>query len=239
VPRSIIILPADVPQKHTVALLSPIRDCLAAKGSTLEDSFQLVVDKMAISCQPRAETANAARNFFLWNFPAIQLQSPADAVDTAKGKPLVWGWVYKNDEGNQIYIRKDVVHAYEEACDGNLQYVCCSYISLLDLTFWQLNSKWQLALILLVTTLHEISHAMTKYIFNGANTPEEQPFDSSEDTAKFKLGGESGWAIEDAIFGFRLQVEWSWDDRGDMNKIRRLIALGPDGETRILSMCSH
>jgi hypothetical protein len=90
---------------------------------------------------------------------------------------------------------------------------------------------------LLVIVLHEVSHALTKDLFDGAITPVGVAFEPTiqcTQTKELTLQQESGWIIEDLVFGFHLQVEWTWADRGNMGKIRRLIARGPDDGTRVL-----
>ena len=97
---------------------------------------------------------------------------------------------------------------------------------------------------LLVTVIHELSHALTKKLFNGTVTPYSASsdgiprlgWDPRNDRNPYKAwNGESGDVIEEGLFGFRLLVEWETIDRGMMSKIRRLIARGEDGGTRALS----
>jgi hypothetical protein len=89
-----------------------------------------------------------------------------------------------------------------------------------------------------VVILHELSHALTQHIF-GESTPYVKTLELGADPrndprSPDEWRGESGFVVEQSIFGFRLLVEWKLADRGKMDKIHRLIAIGEDGGTRVV-----
>jgi len=202
---------------HTQSLLRSIRRHLTAQNSETLKAYNDVAHAMGKLVKP--QKILLVRDYFLSRFPKIQLRDDW-TKDANQGSPLLWGMVNKGVKDNQIHIREDVVSAYEKACKDNC------------------NTKWVLSLILLVIVLHEASHALTKDLFDGAITPEGggfKPTIQCTQTKEVTLQGESGWTIEDLVFGFHLQVEWAWADRGNMGKIRRLIARGPDDGARVLT----
>lgn len=88
--------------------------------------------------------------------------------------------------------------------------------------------------------MHELSHAVTQYTF-AAPTPYSETFDLGSDPGNDNgdpqgWSGESGFVVEQLLFGFRLLVEWKYADRGKMDKIHQLIARGEDGGTRVICM---
>lgn len=90
--------------------------------------------------------------------------------------------------------------------------------------------------------MHELSHALTQYTFQAPT-----PYASNEtlylgaDPRNYSRHrrewlGESGFVIENLLFGFRLFVEWKYADSWKMDKIHQLIAQGRNNGTHVIRM---
>jgi hypothetical protein len=100
----------------TRSLVQSISTHLTASASTTRLAYQSVAIAMAKDLQ--SDDFVRAREYFLSRFPEIQLEAWKEDLDAKK--PLLWGEVDKGETANWIYIRKDVVVAYESACERKL-----------------------------------------------------------------------------------------------------------------------
>lgn len=82
--------------------------------------------------------------------------------------------------------------------------------------------KDYLSLIIWATLLHEISHAVVNHLFDGKTTPKGAGLDPHSDTH-----GESGFLMEEMLFGYRFAAIFPKSDYPNMRKIERLIAMVP------------
>jgi hypothetical protein len=81
-----------------------------------------------------------------------------------------------------------------------------------------------------VVLLHELTHALTKHLF-GVDIV--TPLGVGPAAGGF---GESGWRLEDDLFGFEIAVEAVAAQRGNMRKAEALIAT--EG-TRSVALCEY
>ncbi|KAF8144394.1 hypothetical protein K438DRAFT_2101930 [Mycena galopus ATCC 62051] len=192
--------------KPLQGIVHAIRQHLLKTGSSTTANFVSVINLMANKKQIQLIGSTEGR---VREFLAIRFPS-VTAQEFVGGKRL-WGMV--RDE-SAIQLAQEIIEAYHHA-----------------ITTKSFEMKVQLEMVLLVKILHELSHTLVKHFFPGHITPRGIGYDSSN--PKY---GESGDFIEQAVFGFKLLVEWEANDYWNMQKIRRLIAQSLDGGTRLLRM---
>jgi hypothetical protein len=82
-----------------------------------------------------------------------------------------------------------------------------------------------------VVVLHELTCCLTKDIF-GAKIIMPSGVDPSDGAY-----GESGWKLEDELFGFKLALEARKDERGDLHKALSLVASVESQAGRSQTVC--
>ncbi|KAF7342929.1 hypothetical protein MVEN_01722600 [Mycena venus] len=194
----------DSNDKGLNQLVHTIRKHLLKKDSTTAANFISVINSIAEKKRIQLKGSTEEK---VREFFAIRF--PNVTPQEFGGGKRLWGMV--RDE-SAIQLAQEIIDVYHDAVTSN-----------------SFEMRVQLEMVLLVTILHELSHTLVKHFFPGHITPRGIGYDSAN--PKY---GESGDFIEQAVFGFKLLVEWKTDDYWNMQKIRQLIAQSRDGGTRLL-----